>query len=238
MSVIEHLEELRYRIFVCLGAYVVLAVVAYVLYRPILNFMLHPLHHSGTIGTINGSKIQVYVGGIATGFILRMKTSAFAGLIFALPIILYQLWRFVTPGLEPRERKFAIPFVVSAVGLFVLGGYIAFLILPLGIHWLLGFVAPAQPLIQLTEYMSFVFLLILAFGISFEFPLLLVSLAGVGILSSRQLSKARRAAILIAFIIAAVATPSQDPISQIVMAVPLYILYELSIVVIRYGLKR
>ena len=238
MSVIEHLEELRYRIFVCLGAYVVLAVVAYFLYRPILNFMLHPLHHSGTIGRINGSKIQVYVGGIATGFILRKKTSAFAGLIFALPIILYQLWRFVTPGLEPRERKFAIPFVVSAVGLFVLGGYIAFLILPLGIHWLLGFVAPAQPLIQLTEYMSFVFLLILAFGISFEFPLLLVSLAGVGILSSRQLSKARRAAILIAFIIAAVATPSQDPISQIVMAVPLYILYELSIVVIRYGLKR
>ena len=238
MSVIEHLEELRYRIFVCLGAYVVLALVAYFLYKPILNFMLHPLHHSGTIGTINGSKIQVYVGGIATGFILRMKTSAFAGLIFALPIILYQLWRFVTPGLEPRERKFAIPFVVSAVGLFVLGGYIAFLILPLGIHWLLGFVAPAQPLIQLTEYMSFVFLLILAFGISFEFPLLLVSLAGVGILSSRQLSKARRAAILIAFIIAAVATPSQDPISQIVMAVPLYILYELSIVVIRYGLKR
>ena len=238
MSVIEHLEELRYRIFVCLGAYVVLALVAYFLYKPILNFMLHPLHHSGTIGTINGSKIQVYVGGIATGFILRMKTSAFAGLVFALPIILYQLWRFVTPGLEPRERKFAIPFVVSAVGLFVLGGYIAFLILPLGIHWLLGFVAPAQPLIQLTEYMSFVFLLILAFGISFEFPLLLVSLAGVGILSSRQLSKARRAAILIAFIIAAVATPSQDPISQIVMAVPLYILYELSIVVIRYGLKR
>src|SRR5439155_14870438 len=94
-----------------------------------------------------------------------------------------------------------------------------------------------RSLIQLNEYMNFVFLLILAFGISFEFPLLLVSLAGVGILSSRQLSKARRAAILIAFIIAAVATPSQDPISQIVMAVPLYILYELSIVVIRYGLK-
>ena len=167
-----------------------------------------------------------------------MKTSAFAGLVFALPVILFQLFRFVTPGLEPRERKFAIPFVVSAVLLFVLGGYIAFLILPLGIHWLLGFVAPAQPLIQLPEYMNFVFLLILAFGISFEFPLLLISLAGLGILSSGQLSKARRAAILSAFVIAAVATPSQDPISQIVMAVPLYILYELSILVIKYGLKR
>src|SRR2546430_1817412 len=114
--------------------------------------MLHPLHHSGTIGTINGSKIQVYVGGIATGFILRMKTSAFAGLVFALPVILFQLFRFVTPGLEPRERKFAIPFVVSAVLLFVLGGYIAFLILPLGIHWLLGFVAPAAPLIRRTWF--------------------------------------------------------------------------------------
>ena len=242
MSVVEHLEELRYRIFVCLGAFVILAIVAYFIYRPILNFMLHPLHHAGTIGTgqaqIKGSDIRVYLGGIATGFVLRMKTSAFAGLVFALPVILFQLFRFVTPGLEPRERKFAIPFVVSAVLLFVLGAYIAFLILPLGIHWLLGFVAPAQPLIQLPEYMNFVFLLILAFGISFEFPLLLISLAAVGILSSRQLSKARRGAILGAFIIAAVATPSQDPISQIVMAVPLYILYELSILVIKYGLKR
>jgi sec-independent protein translocase protein TatC len=238
MSVVEHLEELRYRLFVCIGAYVVLVIVAYFIYRPILTLVLHPLHHSGKVGKINGSDLQVYLGGIATGFILRMKTSAFAGLVFALPVILFQLFRFVTPGLEPRERKFAIPFVVSAVLLFVLGGYIAFLIMPLGIHWLLGFVAPAQPLIQLNEYMSFVFLLVLAFGISFEFPLLLVSLAGVGVLSSRQLSRARRAAILIAFVIAAVATPSQDPISQVVMAVPLYILYELSILVIRYGLKR
>ncbi len=220
MSVIEHLEELRYRLFIIIGAYVVLAVVAYFLYRPILNLLLHPLHRSGKVGTINASNLQVYLGGIATGFVLRMKTSAFAGLVFTLPVILFHLWRFVTPGLEPRERKFALPFVISAVALFLLGAYIAFLILPLGIHWLLGFVAPAQPLIQLNEYMNFVFLLILAFGISFEFPLLLVSLAGVGILSSQQLSKARRAAILSAFIIAAVATPSQDPIRQIVMAVP------------------
>jgi sec-independent protein translocase protein TatC len=238
MTLVEHLEELRYRIFVCLGAYVVMAIVAYFLYKPILSLMLHPLHHAGKVGKINGADLSVYLGGIATGFILRIKTSAFAGLVFALPVLLYQLWRFVTPGLEPRERKFAIPFVLSALGLFVLGGYIAFLILPLGIHWLLGFVAPAQPLIQLTEYMSFVFLLILAFGISFEFPLLLISLAGVGVLTSRQLGKFRRGAILTAFIIAAVATPSQDPISQVVMAVPLYILYELSILVIRYGLKR
>jgi sec-independent protein translocase protein TatC len=236
MTLVEHLEELRYRLFVCVGAYVVMAIVAYFVYKPILSFMLHPLRSGGKIGSI---RVQdVYVTGIATGFILRLKTSAFAGLVFALPIFLYQLWRFITPGLQPKERKFAIPFVVSALALFALGGYIAFLLLPIGIHWLLGFVAPAKPLIHLTEYMSFVFLMILAFGISFEFPLLLVSLAGVGILSSRQLGSFRRGAILTAFIIAAVATPSQDPISQVVMAVPLYILYELSILVIRYGLKR
>jgi len=237
MTLVEHLEELRYRIFVCLGAYIVLAIVAYFVYKPILNFALHPLRSGGNLGA--GVRVtDVYITGIATGFILRMKTSAFAGLVFALPVILYQLWRFVTPGLEPRERRFVVPFIVASVGLFVLGAYVAFVLLPVGIHWLLGFTAPAKPLIHLTEYMSFVFLMILAFGISFEFPMLLVSLAGVGILSSRQLSRARRAAILIAFIIAAVATPSQDPISQVVMAVPLYILYELSILVIKYGMKR
>jgi sec-independent protein translocase protein TatC len=236
MTVVEHLEELRYRLFICIAAYLVMAIVAYIVYRPLLNFLLRPLDQAGRIGSV---KVQdVYVTGIATGFVLRLKTAAFAGVIFALPILLYQLWRFVTPGLEPREKKLAIPFVASAVGLFVLGAYIAFLLLPIGIRFLLGFVAPAKPLIHLTEYMSFVFLMILAFGISFEFPLLLVFLAGAGIMSSQQLRRHRRAAILAAFIIGAVATPSQDPISQTVMAVPLYILYELSIVVIRYGLKR
>jgi sec-independent protein translocase protein TatC len=218
MTLVEHLEELRYRIFICVGAYVVMAIVAYFVYKPILSFMLHPLRDAGKVGSIPVVDAQgkpiVFVTGIATGFILRLKTSAFAGVVFALPVFLYQLWRFITPGLQPKERKFAIPFVVAAVALFALGGYIAFLLLPIGIHWLLGFVAPARPLIHLTEYMSFVFL------------------------SSQQLGKARRGAILGAFVIAAVATPSQDPISQVVMAVPLYILYELSILVIRYGLKR
>ncbi|MGZ4104054.1 MAG: twin-arginine translocase subunit TatC, partial [Actinomycetota bacterium] len=201
MTVIQHLEELRYRLFICLAAFLVMAVVAYIFYRPLLNFMLHPLDKAGRIGSV---RVQdVYVTGIATGFVLRMKTAAFAGVIFALPVILYQLWRFVTPGLEPREKKFAIPFVLSALALFVLGAYIALLLLPVAIKFLLGFVAPAKPLIHLTEYMSFVFLMILAFGLSFEFPLLLVFLAGVGVLSSRQLSSHRRAAILVAFVIGA-----------------------------------
>jgi sec-independent protein translocase protein TatC len=231
MTVVEHLEELRYRLFICIAAYLVMAIVAYIVYRPLLDFLLHPLHKGGKIG-------DVYIGGITTGFVLRIKTAAFAGIIFALPILLYQLWRFVTPGLEGREKRFAIPFVLSSLALFVLGAYIAFVLLPIAIKFLLGFVPPAKPLIQVSEYLSFVFLMIIAFGISFEFPLLLVSLAAVGVLTSQQLRRHWRAAVLIAFVIGAVATPSQDPISQTVMAVPLYILYELSILVIRYGLKR
>jgi sec-independent protein translocase protein TatC len=236
MTVVEHLEELRYRVFVCLIAYLAMAIVAYIFYRPLLDFLKGPLDEAGRIGPV---KVEdVFVEGIATGFVLRLKVSAFAGAIFALPVFLFQLWRFVTPGLEPREKRFAIPFVSSALGLFTLGSWVAFMLLPVGIKWLLGFVPPAKPLIHLSQYLSFVIFMILGFGISFEFPLLLVFLAGVGVISSQQLRRQRRFAILIAFVVAAVATPSQDPISQTVMAVPLYILYELSIVVIRYGLKR
>src|SRR5439155_26694126 len=99
-----------------------------------------PLDAGGRIGSVRVD--DLYVTGIATAFILRMKISAFAGLIFALPVVLFELWRFITPGLEPREKRFAVPFVVSSVGLFCLGAWIAFLIAPLGIRFLLGFAGP------------------------------------------------------------------------------------------------
>lgn len=241
MTVIEHLDELRYRLIISIAAVVVGAIAAYFVYRPLLELLKGPLDQAvraGAIGKDARGELDLYVTGVATGFILRIKVSAFAGLIFALPVVLFQLWRFITPGLQAREKKYAIPFVISAMALFALGAWIAFMLMPVGIKFLLGFVAPAKPLIHLTEYMSFAFLMILAFGVSFEFPLVLVFLAGAGILSSARLRKARRLAILMAFVVGAVATPSQDPISQLVMAVPLYILYEISLLVIRFGLKR
>lgn len=241
MTVIEHLEEFRHRLIVSLIAFVVGSIVAYILYRPILSFLKEPLDAAVRAGAIGGGahkELDLYVTGVATGFILRIKASAFAGVLLALPVILFQVWRFITPGLEPGERRWAIPFVVSSLALFSLGAWIAFLILPVGIRFLLGFVAPAQPLIHLTEYLSFVFLMVLAFGLTFEFPLVLIFLAAVGALSSATLRKGRRAAILITFIVAAVATPSGDPLSQTAMAVPLYLLYEVSILVIRFGLKK
>lgn len=239
MSLIEHLEELRRRIIISALAYVVATMVAFALYEPILAILKGPLDAGGRIGDFAVS--DLFVSGIATAFMLRMKVSLFAGVVLALPVLLYQVWRFVTPGLEPTEKRYALPFVGSSVVLFALGAWFAFLILPTGIHWLLGFTDPAggvKPLIFLSDYLSFVMLMILAFGVSFEFPLLLVFLALAGALGSRRLRDWRRGAIVVIALVGAVATPSQDPLSMIILSVPLYALYELSIVVIRFGLKR
>lgn len=239
MTVVEHLEELRYRIVVCVAAVLVGIVVAYVFYEPLLRLLKQPLDTGGRIG---GREVtEVFVPGIAGPFILRMKVSAFGGLALASPVWLYQLWRFITPGLMPREKKLAIPFVFSSMALFAVGTWFAFLILPTGIRFLLSFVNPElnqQPFITLQDYLRFVIYMILAFGITFEFPIVLVFLAWVDVLSSRSLRKWRRYAFFLVFVVAAVATPSGDPFSQVAMAAPLYVLYELSILVIRFGLKR
>ena len=242
MPVVEHLEELRYRLLVSVFAVLVGSVVAYTFYEPLLDFLLHPLSDAARDGEIkvldeNGDPL-LFVGGVSTAFFLRIKISAFAGLAFALPVVMFQLWRFITPGLQPTEKRYAIPFVASALGLFALGGFVAFKVLPVGLEFLLGFVPPAQPLIQLTEYINFTIFAILGFGLSFEFPLVLVFLGLAGLLSSRTLARKRGLAFLLAFVVAALATPSGDPLTQTALAVPLYILYEVSILIIRFVLKR
>ena len=164
--------------------------------------------------------------------------SVFTGFAIALPVVLYELWRFVTPGLTRTERRLAIPFVMSSVVLFAMGAAVAYLTLPKGLHFLLGFAG--QSLVVLpsaTKYFSFVMLLVLAFGISFEFPLLLIFLAWVRVVPSTRLRKWRRYAFLIITIFAAVITPSQDPYTQLAMMVPMIVFYELAIAVARL-LKR
>lgn len=237
MTLVEHLDELRRRLIVCLVAFLLASILGYILYPRILDFLTHPLDEGGRIGGITVR--DLFVPGITTAFTIRIKISVFAGVVFALPVILWQLWRFVTPGLMPREKRYAVPFVVSALGLFALGTWIAFLILPQAIGFLLGFIeGRLKPLIQIGEYLSFVIFMVLAFGLSFQFPLLLVFLAGVGIVTSRRLRSWRRYALFGSFLVGAVATPSQDPYSMALMAAPLYVLYEVSVLVVRFGLKR
>lgn len=238
MTVVEHIDEFRRRILISLAAFGVGMIAAYVVYRPILELLMHPLDEANRLGSVQVR--DVFVPGVTGPFLLRLKVSAFAGLLFSLPVLLFQLWRFITPGLYPNEKRYAIPFVLASVTLFAFGAWFAFLILPTGVRFLLSFVEPGlqQPFITFQDYLSFIIFMILAFGITFEFPILLVFLSVAGIITSRRLRQWRRWAFLGVFIVAAVATPSQDPFSQIAMAAPLYLLYEGSILVIRFALKR
>jgi sec-independent protein translocase protein TatC len=237
MTVVEHLEELRWRLIVCLAAFGAASAVAYVFYGSILDLLLAPLDSAGRIG---GVRVEdVFVPGVTAAFLIRLKVSVFAGLILALPVILFQIWRFVTPGLEPREKRFAVPFVAGSVGLFLLGAVFAYLVLPQAIGFLLGFATGRlKPLLLFDQYVGFVTFMVLAFGITFEFPMLLLFLAAAGVLSSAQLRRYRRHAVVGAFFVAAVATPSQDPYTMTLMAVPLYVMYEGSLLIMRYAMRK
>jgi sec-independent protein translocase protein TatC len=239
MSVIEHLEELRSRLIVSIIAVGVGSVIGWVFFHPIFNFMTEPylkLCKDGVIKSPTGCKL-VFTG-VVEPFLIRFKVSLAAGLAIALPVLLYELWRFITPGLTKPERRLALPFVASSLVLFALGGLFAYLTLSKGLRFLLGFAGDSiVPLLTVDRYINFVIFMVLAFGLSFEFPLVLIMLCWVHVLSSQRLREWRRWAILFITIYAAVITPSQDPYTQIAMMVPMYVFYELSILVAR-ALKR
>lgn len=237
MGVLDHLEELRFRLVVSVIAWFLGGVLAWFLYEPIIELIRGPLEN-GTIG--DRPPEELYVGGIATGFILRIKVAAMAGGVFALPVILWQVFRFIAPGLKPKEKKVLVPFVLASILLFSFGATLAYLLLPAAIRFLLGFSVDAslEPLLQFGEYVNFVSLMVLGFGIAFELPLLIVALGVVGVVSSATLRRKRAWAAVAAFIIGAVATPGGDPLSQTMMAVPLYLLYEGAIIVLRYAFKK
>jgi len=240
MTMVEHLEELRRRVFICLIAIAVGGVVGWFLYNPVLNLILHPYTEacrSLPIGSRPpGAKSceHVFVQGVVGPFLVRLKIALYVGLGIALPVVLFQLWRFVTPGLTQRERKLTVPFILSSLALFSLGAFFAFWTLPKGLHFLLGFAGSNVVVLpDAGKYISFVLLLTLAFGISFEFPLVLIFLAWIGVVSSARLRQWRRFAILFIVIFAAVITPSQDPFTLCAMAIPMVVFYEATIWITR-----
>jgi sec-independent protein translocase protein TatC len=176
----------------------------------------------------------VYLGAI-DGVLIKLKVVVFLGLALALPFLLYQLWAFIVPGLKSSERRMAIPFVLTSTLLFVLGALVAYITLPKALGFLLGFAGSGNFTALLTgdQYLSFVMLVALAFGLSFEFPLVLIFLSIVGILSSQKMRGWRRPAILFIAIFAAVITPSSDPYSMLAMMIPMYLFYEAAIIVTR-----
>ncbi len=172
----------------------------------------------------------VYFGAL-DGFIVRITVASYGGFILAFPVVITQVWRFVAPGLQPKERKYAIPFILSAVVLFALGVAVALLTLPKALEFLLSVGGDGtRPLLEAKQYITFIMLMSAAFGVSFEFPIAIMLLLLAGLVTTQRLRKSRRMAFLLIVVFAAIITPSQDPFSLFFMAAPMYIFYEASIV--------
>jgi sec-independent protein translocase protein TatC len=234
MPFLDHLEELRWRIIWSLVALVVGVGAAMVLLlnvdvigwleRPILPYLGG--HH--LVYTHPGDPFQII-----------LQASAALGLLLALPVVLYQLWAFIAPALYKHERGVALGVTGAAVLLFASGAALGyFVVLPLAIPWLMGFGGSAlEPMITAGDYFGFVFSLVLAFGVAFELPVVILGLAALGIVTPEFLNRYRRHAIVAAVIIGAFLTPGDLVWTTIAMAVPLYLLYEISIV-LSYGVRR
>jgi sec-independent protein translocase protein TatC len=224
MSFLEHLDELRKRLIVCVSALGIGFVVSWGFINQLVDFIFVPLK-----GTIQGGKFQYTEPG--EFFMLQMKLAALAGLFLALPIILWQIWRFVAPGLYANEKRFAIPFVLLSTIFFTLGAafshYIAF-------PWTMAFFASFErPDIEFIPRVSPVFAMYvkmaLAMGLVFEMPTAVYFLARVGVVTAGFLIKQFKYAVLVIFVVAAILTPGTDVVSQAMMAGPMILLYVLSI---------
>jgi sec-independent protein translocase protein TatC len=226
MTLVEHLTELRTRVLVCAVAFVVTATVAFLVYPWILSFLQHPYCN------VNPRHCGFYITGPLDGLALRVKIAAYGGLFLASPVLLWELWRFITPGLNPKEKRYAIPFIVASIGLFALGGLVAYLTFPHALNFLDHIGGPSlTQILDPTKYLSLIVLMMTIFGLTFEFPVLLVSLELAGVISPKQLSSWRRWAIVLIVVVAGVITPSSDPFSMMALAIPLYVFYEVSIVI-------
>jgi sec-independent protein translocase protein TatC len=234
MTVVEHLQELRRRIIICVYAVAISGVAAWFLYGPFKNALRKPYCDFVAQNPQNTSTngCDLVVTGPIDPMMTKLKIVLFIAIAIALPILLYQLWAFIVPGLTSREKKWSIPFVLTSFFLFVVGALFAYYTLPRALGFLLGFAGPGVvSLLTFDRYVSFVMLVALAFGLSFLLPILLVFLELIGVVTPQWLSKNRRYAVFLIFLFAAIITPSSDPYTMTAMAVPMYLLYEAAIIV-------
>ncbi|MBU4305113.1 MAG: twin-arginine translocase subunit TatC [Candidatus Omnitrophica bacterium] len=221
-SVFEHLEEIRNRIIFCLFLIAVCSALTYSFIPRIMALIIR------SVG-------KLYFMAPTEAFWVQVKLALFIGFYCALPFIFYQVWRFVEIGLKQNEKRFILPLALGSFVLFTLGGSFCYVfVIPVAVKFLLSYGSETLvPLISVSKYISFIVCLVLAFGFTFQLPLILMFLARIGMVTSRILRNYRRFAVLGSFVIGAALTPTPDMVNQTLLAVPLIVLYELSIWLIR-----
>lgn len=227
---LEHLEELRVRLFKASLALVGGAVVAYVFRDWLFGLLTEPFNQAFP-------GVELVTLKPTEAFSASMRIALFGGFILASLPITWQAWRFIAPGLTEKERAWAVPIVIALVVLFLLGVGFAYLILPRGLGFLQGMLDVAVGT-TVNEYLSFVLRFLLVFGLSFEFPVFLFAAAAMGVVSSKQLGEWRRWAVLAITVLAAMATPTGDAFTMFFLAVPLYLMYEIDILLIKTVLRK
>jgi sec-independent protein translocase protein TatC len=226
LPLLDHLEELRQRLIRAMASILIFSIIAYIFSDRLVDLVVKP------VGV-------VYFREPTGAFMVRIKISLFLGILASVPVLLYHFWKFVVPGLYEHEAKYLTPIIVFGT-LFFFGGaaFCFFLVVPIAMEFLKEFgTENMKAWIDIKEYFSFVMWLCLAFGAVFELPILSFFLGKIGIITSKMLSKGRRYAIIGILVLATVITPP-DVFSQVMLGVPLYILYEVSIVVVRLTGRR
>ncbi|MGC2296246.1 MAG: twin-arginine translocase subunit TatC [Candidatus Dormiibacterota bacterium] len=236
MSLVEHLEELRRVVIVSLIAWVVATAVAFAFNHQLVWILERPLHLA-LARTHSPFGQRIVITSPIEGLSIPLKVAAFGGAILALPVVVWQVWTFVRPGLKRSERNLAFPFIFGSLFFFALGGLFAYFILPIGLTFLATFLgSDAIYLPDLNAYISFLALVVVVFGITFEMPVVLCTLGAARVLTSAKLRAWRKPAIFIIILAALVVTPGADPFTPTFLSVALILFYEGSILVIDHAL--
>src|SRR5215472_9476316 len=240
MPLVEHLEELRWRIFKCLGAIVVGAIVAFIFRDQIMTFLQAPLPDQANFlfqGKA-GAGHKLVVTGLTEGLTVELILSAIAGFVIALPVILYQAWAFIAPGLYKHEKRNAVPFIFIGLVLFLVGISLGYVVLRFPVEWLIAFQSDSfTQLVTADSYFKFVAIFILVFGLIFELPLILTFLARIGIVTAQGLAKKRPVAHIGMWTASTFLSPGADIYSPIILGFAMSCLYELTIIFIKVFVK-
>lgn len=222
MTLMEHIRELRNRLVKAILAVVAGTVVGFIFFEPIWKFLKQPYCRLPQARQLYEDRCMLFVNGVFDSFFVNLKVALMFGLVVSAVFWLYQLWAFVTPGLYQNERRYTIAFLGLAVPLFTAGAALAYLIMDKGLGLLLGF-TPEDTLNLLTinDYLNFTLAMLAIFGVSFLMPLLMVFLNVIGVLRFATVAKHQRMVVFLLFVFSAVATPSQDPFSMLMLALPM-----------------